>query len=264
MSLPEIRRAFAVLLALVFMSGGGLAQTALQKPKEIPVPDAVRAVVQGKIARTLQVDFNGDGKPDYIVIVDNQPPAGRRRKRNDKEVPDTEVWITFDLKVVKQRDRWAADYNFLWFINLDNDPVPEIISAYGYSDGSDYRVLRQRFGPGSKDEVLFYFLPVLRDQTRGGFFWGYPWDWTDIEAQKRGNHYAVRCTLNHRLKSGEDNDSPPEWQLRTPAIIFSGRTKPDARVNSSEIQETSWCDLQVLTAAIRKAPEGASSGRRPR
>lgn len=233
-----------VLLILPYILADTVqAQTYLQKPRKVRTPEQIEKLINGKITETQAIDFNGDKKRDYIAVVE--------RKTEDGEIIGTEYWITSDLKVVKETIRFNADIQERWFINLDNDRVPEIVSAFGYEDGIEYAVYKQDF-KNKKDILLFLFNPVLIDSSRQRKrYWGYPWDWIDIRVRRSGNHYEVLCTFDHEMDGDFAVVEIPEWQKRVPVIFFSGRTTQPQSLVREKVGLPRWMNVSDIAKQAR-------------
>jgi hypothetical protein len=116
------------------------------------LPAGFQSLIKGKIIKVFQVDFTGDGRQDFIC-------------RSELPIPnDTfnfiESWPTADKKILSSEPEPAPEADYSYFVNLDNDPEPEIIRADGFEDGIDYYFLDQDLKTGNRF-VLFYFSPVI-------------------------------------------------------------------------------------------------------
>jgi hypothetical protein len=219
----------------------------LAQPRDVPTPKFVRKLVRGNIDKTVSVDFDGNGKPDYIATVtDPSETSESRRTRR--------LWVNDAHHVVKTTAVSDADTDEFWFLQQRAGTVPLIISAWGYEDGIDYAVVQQNLR-GGKDKVLFLFDPVIRENNK--LFWGYPWDWSDIVAEQQNRGMAVLCTFNHDLHrdpdEGNNQDLPPA-QKSIPVIIFTGHTtQPDtAKISPERIRSPHWCKIPEMERRSRR------------
>jgi len=217
------------------------AQTIMRAPKLIPTPARSERLVRSPVAETRAIDFDGDRKLDYIVYVRSDVPI-------DSDVYGTEIWITSDFKIIKRTSKYNVAADFKWFINLDDDPTPEIVSAFGYEDGIEYSVSKQNFKTG-RDTHLFSFNPVLRG--RGKDYWGYPWDIVDIHARRKGNHFELRCSFDHHVKGDFENIVLPDWQKSVPVIFFDGESTQPATAKVGEIRTSRWLDISSIAGQAR-------------
>jgi hypothetical protein len=218
------------------------AQPIMRKPRLIPVPKRIKSLIRGKIAETSTIDFNGDGIADYLVFIRNNEPE-------TAEVLGTQVWVTSDLRIVKREPRYNAGADFKWFVNLDSDPVPEIISAFGY-EGIRYSIYKQNFD-NRKDTMLLQFNPVIEQvSAKGKYYWGYPWDVTDVQARPKAEYYELLCSFDHKVEGDFATIDIPRWQRWVPIIFFSGKTtQPEATVE--EVGTKRFMNLEEISAKVR-------------
>lgn len=232
----------AILLTGFFIQA--FAQQVLQSPKPVPTPTKIRKLIKGFIEATRAIDFDGDKKTDYIVSV-------RTNKKVNDEVLRYDFWVTSNFRIVKREPKFYADTDRKWFVNLDDDKVPEIVSAYGYEDGIEYSIYKQNF-KSKKDTLLLMFNPVLmEDNNPKTFYWGYPWDWTDILTKRKGNYFQLFCSFDHQVEGDFEVVEKPKWQRKIPIIFVRGKsTQPDITVEN--IGKGQWLDLKVIAVRVRR------------
>jgi hypothetical protein len=163
-------QAAAVALGIVMVARTAEADWGeVYAAREIPVTADLRALCGPEVERAETLDFNGDGVEDYIVSA----PA-------DEEVPGRtyttkEYWITSEYQVVRTRQYFRTTIWDRWFVNLDADPEPEILTCAGYEDGVDCAFADQTEGL-RKQEFLLQFVPIVladvKDDTP--HTWGLP------------------------------------------------------------------------------------------
>jgi len=226
---------------MVFVASVG-AETTMQTPRLVNTPPQISNSISGKILKTYAIDFDGDDKLDFLVYVKN-------------ETSDTpfafELWYASSFKLVKRVPKYISDYDYKWFIDLDEDPEPEIISAYGFTDGIDYSIYDQNLAKGS-DILLFRFNPVLVDSSnkQKEYYWGYPWDVTNITTKIESEVMRIRCSLNHDIVR-DAYINIPKWQHTLPVIFFVGKTtQPDIEVEA--IKKVRWLTLSEIVKAVRR------------
>jgi hypothetical protein len=206
------------------------------KMDTIDVPEKLTGLISGRIIRTIQVDFTGDGINDYICQLDFQ----------DKTKPVyKEIWINSQFEIIKTLEKYSKDFNFFWFVNIDSDPEPEIFSATGWAEGIDYCFIDQDLKKG-KDKVLFYFNPVIIESDNK--FWGYPWDISDLLIKLDNGLLKIKCSIDHKItRDGEI--TIPDWQKEFPVICFSGHsTQPD--INVGQINRFDWLTISEIMEKI--------------
>jgi hypothetical protein len=217
----------------------------MREPKLIPTPVKIKRMLKSPIAETKAIDFDGDRKLDFIVYVRSNVPI-------DSDVYGTEIWITSNFKIVKRTPKYNATADFKWFVNLDDDPVPEIVSAFGYEDGIEYSVSKQNLKTGH-DTKLFLFNPVLRG--RGRDLWGYPWDIADIQARRKGNYFELLCSFDHDVEGDFHTIELPDWQKTVPVIFFAGESTQPETAQVEAIRTSQWLDLSSIARRARRQPK---------
>jgi hypothetical protein len=229
-----------VFLLLALASSGAMTPQAMQSP----VPCKPNATVEDAVKNILKcecVDLDGDGAQDFIVLGKSESAS------RDSAYLGRELWIASGGRIILRQDRWLSDYAFRWFVNLDGDPVPEIISAYGFSDGIDYTIEKLDVEAGTRSDI-FHFEPVLIDAD-GQKYHGYPWDLKDIRVRRQGDRPEILAAMSERvpseLQDGDDNAGISADQRRIPRILFTGEsTQPDlARLRDFD---TAWYSLESL------------------
>jgi hypothetical protein len=218
------------------------AQNKLIRPVEIETPYKLVNIHHDSITNTYLVDFNGDKKDDYISI---------KRNLSNTEPYATEYWYNSDFCLYRKVDLYNMDYDIKYFINLDNDSIPEILRAQGYSDGIDYFFTKQN--TKNKDEsVLFYFIPIIKAVNHDtlAYYWGYPWTLDSILLFSNKNETKLSCSLNHSItRDGEVYQ--PKNQLIFPAIIFSGEPKSGFEY-TEEIGQVECLTIDTIIKMIKQ------------
>ena len=226
-------------MVLVASVGG---ETTMQTPRLVNTPPQISNSVAGKILETYAIDFDGDDKLDFLVYVKNEA---------SDEPLAFELWYASSLKLVKRVPKYISDYDYKWFIDLDEDPEPEIISAYGFTDGIDYSIYDQNLAKGSA-KLLFRFNPVLIDSSnkQKEYYWGYPWDITSIITKIESGVIRIRCSLKHDIVR-DAYINIPKWQHTLPVVFFEGKTtQPDIEVEA--IKRVRWLKLIEIVKAVKR------------
>ncbi|MEP2935744.1 MAG: hypothetical protein ABJM06_14975 [Gilvibacter sp.] len=227
-----------VYLILILLSPLGLFAQGFITLDTLPnIPIEISQKVSGPLEFALSIDFNGDGANDYIV---------KQGFRNKLKPSYFEYWFTSDFELFLKRERYHMGINISHFVNIDNDPEPEIFSADGYEDGIDYAFydidLQKR-----KTSLLFYFNPVIIDKNKE--YWGYPWDIIDIHRIKKENGSVLLwSSVKHNIIR-DGNIQMPKDQPIFPVIFFKGKTtQPQAKVE--EIEERKWMTITEIIKTV--------------
>jgi hypothetical protein len=229
---------FFLILPVLFCK----AQSKLISPVEIETPYRLVNMHHDSITHTYSVDFNGDKKADYISI-----------KKNilNTEPYATEYWYNSDFSLYRKVDLFNMDYDIKYFINLDNDSIPEILRAQGYSDGIDYFFTKQNI-KNKNESVLFYFNPIIKSVNNDTlvYYWGYPWTLDSIFLLSKKNEIKLLCSLNHSItRDGEI--FRPKNQVIFPAILFSGEPKSNFEY-TEKISQVEWLTLDSIIEMIKQ------------
>ena len=230
---------FLLLLGSLFSQ----AQTELIIPFEIETPSLIKANLGDSVIKTESVDFNGDGKLDYIVYV--------KTGLVEDEPLTREYWFESNFKLFKKVDLYIMDYDFKFFINLDRDSVPEIFRASGYSDGIDYYFTKQNLKE-KNETVLFYFNSIIEkmDAGQNSYYWGHPWRLKSIFLQADNENIKLKCSLNHKIIR-DSEICYPENQSSFPVIIFDGEPKSEYDY-SEKIESIEWLTISEILEKILK------------
>jgi hypothetical protein len=245
-----------MVIVFSFIVGQMFLAATMVAPESCTTPDWLKDLVPG-ITKCTCIDFTGDGIKDYIVLAEYT-----RTVKDVGEVPlGDEWWITSEQKIILKKTVWASDYKYLWFANLDSDPVPEIISAYGFSEDIDYTIQKLDLITGSF-KVLFYFEPVLVEPD-GTYYHGYPWDVTDIKRKIKGKKINLLVQVRQRgPREGRDeftdNQGMPDYQHKVPMIFFFGKsTQPD--LAKFDPLKPKWIKLEDIEKLANNAALKASA-----
>ena len=218
----------------------------MQSPQKIKTPPQILETTPEFILKTETVDFNGDNKLDFIVLFQKQD-----KWRSPYGIREFEWWYTSSFEVVKKIQKSNVRFDYRWFINLDNDFEPEIVSARGYSDGMTYAFYDQNPINWS-EKIILSFNPILLDASNKSkeYYWGYPWDLTNIISRIDKGMIQIRCSLDHDIIRDSEN-YVPKWQKTLPVIFFTGKTtKPSVKV--APIRKVQWLTLQEIIEKVRR------------
>lgn len=168
-------------------------------PKKIATPLKIKKLIKDKITETRTVDFNGDGKLDYLVFVKT---VKKLQIEDEAGTTGIETWITSGFKIVKREQRLNSAFHDRWFINLDDDPMPEVFYALLYEDSSEYSIYKQNFN--GKDKLLFNLNPVISDATRQNKnYWGFAGTFQTFKRDTKTARFKffVLWSINLNLKT---------------------------------------------------------------
>ena len=196
------------------------------------IPNEIKGLPAGTLRRGFKVDFNGDGKKDFIFEIissDSKTPA------------NIEYWITSEFVIVKKMKKYGQGYDYFWFINLDSDIEPEIFRANGYEDGIDYAIYDHDLKTG-KENVVFYLNPVIIEN--GKTYWGYPWDISDMIIKNENEKIFLKASVDHDIER-DGEITIPDPSKKFPVIFFYGHsTQPN--INVGQIRNTNWMLIEDL------------------
>lgn len=206
------------------------------KSERIAATDELKKHVETEIDSVEVIDFTGDKIPDYIC-----------RTKMDSTGLGSEYWIKSDYKTIKKTKYYFDGFSYRWFINLDNDPEPEIYQVNGDEDGADYTIVDQNLQTG-KDKILLYINPVIIENQKK--YWGYAWDISNIKARKNGTNIELFCSLNHGIERDGNEESNPKSQKLMPVLFFSGHhTQESGEMN---IKDEQWLSLAEIIKQTKR------------
>jgi len=200
------------------------------KPKKITVTDNLKNCLNEKIETAEEIDFTGDNILDFIC-----------KAKADKSGIGNEYWISSEYKIIKTTKYYSDGFYYRWFINLDNDPEPEIFEAIGDEDGADYIIIDQNLLTG-KDTALLYINPVVIENDKK--FWGYPWDISNIKVRTNGKTIELFCSLNHKIVRNGNEENNPKLQKQMPVIFFTGHHTQESQQHN--IKNSQWLTLKEI------------------
>ncbi len=238
-----MKRIFKLMFVLLPTLGSG--QHFNQMDTLITFPPEITSKVNQEIEDIFHVDFTGDNIKDYIV-----------QTKVNEEGKTTEIWLTSDFSLFNRTSTYRGDYYFIRFINLDDDPEPEIYLASGYSDGIDYEIYDLNMKTG-KQELLFYFNPVIIDNEKK--YWGYPWDTSGIITKNENGKRTVYCSLRHDIER-DGEITRPDNQNFFPVIFLKGQsTQPDFEVTGIETE--TWKTIEEIKNICTTTPKKTWGGK---
>jgi len=205
-------------------------------PKKIKVTDNLKKCIKEGIETVDEIDFTGDNIPDFIC-----------KAKPDKSGIGNEYWISSEYKIIKTTKYYSDGFYYRWFINLDNDPEPEIFEAIGDEDGADYIISDQKLLIG-KDTTLLYINPVIIEKDK--MYWGYPWDISNISVRTNGKTIELFCSLNHKIVRDGNEENNPKFQKQMPVIFFTGHHTQESE--QQNIKNRQWLTLKEIIGQTRR------------
>jgi hypothetical protein len=221
-----------ILLLSLFLSWTTISsgQSFLKMDTLDQLPSELKEMAAGKFMRALKVDFNGDGKQDFICEMMPDQPS---------KATSIEFWITSELRTYKTKAKYGQDFDYFWFINLDEDKEPEIFTANGYEDGIDYAIYDQDLQTQT-ETLVAYINPIIIEDSK--LFWGYPWDISGMITKKDKQTIFIKASLDHDIQR-DGEITIPDPTKKFPAVFFYGHsTQPDIEVG--QIREINWMSLK--------------------
>ncbi|MEO5911384.1 MAG: hypothetical protein ABIP95_10880 [Pelobium sp.] len=206
------------------------------KAKGIQITTRLQDMIKETIDSVETIDFTGDQVDDYLV-----------RTAGDKNSVGFEYWVSSDYKIIKKAKYYLDSFHYRWFINLDDDPEPEIYDAVGEEDGADYTIQDQNLITG-KDSILLYINPVIIE--KGIKYWGYPWDISNIRARKNQHQVQLYCSLNHQIIRDGGWEIDPKHQSQMPVIFFDGHHTQD--FHPENVKDLQWLTLKEIVAKTKR------------
>src|SRR6185295_17895848 len=144
-------------------------------PRIEPTPE-LQKLFGGKVFAAFSIDLDSDGRPDFIVQHSRKKAGTFQTCFVDADWKARSCWRSSD----------ADGFGFLWFAQLDPDPMLELFEMVGDEDYSDYRL--QKLDPKSwaRKDVLTV-APLIRTDPKDPrkTFWGYPWDVRGLVLQEK-------------------------------------------------------------------------------
>lgn len=198
-------------------------------------PAAIKTKVKKKIERVIAVDFTGDNIKDYIVQTET-----------DKNGMTTEYWLTSNFKILSKRTKYVDDFDYTRFINLDDDPQPEIYSVTGYVEGVNYAIYKLDLKTGEL-KPLFYFNPVIVENNK--YYWGYNRDMENLLLRNKDGVIQLCYTTKHRIARDDFFEILMD-QTVMPVIFLTGHSTQKGK-EIKNLGERTWATLEQITNRVR-------------
>jgi len=191
---------------LLLISFSCFADPFLRMDTLLTYPAAIHNQFGKKVEHVYLVDFSGDGLGDYVIELKTNHPDQYH-----------EVWLTSHFEPYLQKVNQRMEFDYRFFINLDEDDEAELITARGSDKGINYVLLDYT---GKREEIICYFNPVI--ETKGAYCFGYPWDLTGVDTKRIKKERCLKWTIVHELKR-EGTFFTPEKPKPFPLLYLEGR-----------------------------------------
>jgi len=167
-------------------------------PRIEPTPE-LQKLFGGKVFAAFSIDLDSDGRPDFIVQHSRKKAGTFQTCFVDADWKARSCWRSSD----------ADGFGFLWFAQLDPDPMLELFEMVGDEDYSDYRL--QKLDPKSwaRKDVLTV-APLIRTDPKDPrkTFWGYPWDVRGLVLQEKEGRVRLLVGDPETLCGDDGPDQP--------------------------------------------------------
>ncbi len=146
-------------------------------------PTKIKNLYGNKKIHVYSIDLDSDGKNDYIIHEDNAFNT---------------CFAKSDFSIIGcERLGYGDGFRYYWFINIDGDPMLELISLAGDEDSSDYYIYR--FDKKTwKMNKRIKIAPVIfsKSEHYKGIYWGYPWDITGLIISNPTGPARIYCCIS--------------------------------------------------------------------
>jgi hypothetical protein len=176
-------------------------------PRIEPTPE-LQKLFGGKVFAAFSIDLDSDGRPDFIVEHSKDESGGFRTCFVDADRKVRSCWKSFD----------GDGFSFMWFAQLDSDPMLELFEMDGDEDYSHY-TLRKLDPKTWKPKDVLTVAPLIRTDPNDPrkTFWGYPWDVHALPLQEKAGRVRLLVGDPEALCGVVDVDNP---DLPHPVPIF--------------------------------------------
>jgi len=225
---------YFLALAIAFSSLTCNSQAFVTMDTLESVPDKLRAVIDDEIKTVIRIDFNGDTYNDFIV----QCPT-------NEEFKFKEYWVTSEFVIWMTRLRYHVGIEYFNFINVDNDPEPEVYTAFGYEDGIDYALYDLDLKAGTEN-LLFFLNPIII--AGDNHYWGYSWDIKNMLVKNVDGELKVLSAIDHDIIRDGDVTIPDDQSI-VPCVFFNGTsTQPNLKIE--EIRNIRWSTIEEIVKTV--------------
>ncbi len=204
-------RIFYVLIWLCVFSINQLGAAESDKKDNIYWGDAKKPIAGALAAKLLSTypkkikDLHGNKKIDvYSIDLDTDG-------KNDFIIRERDAFKTCfaksDFSIISCENLGYGDgFRYYWFVNIDSDPMLELISLIGDDDYSDYNIYkfdRKTWKMNKRIKIA----PVIFSKAKNyrGIYWGYPWDITKLITSRTSGTIRIFSCISD-LKNNDEGD----------------------------------------------------------
>ena len=212
---PRGVRAALLLLTWAWPASAEPGFGVLHRAREVRVSPDLEKLAASPIQRVESVDFTGDGVADRILSVDA-----------DVDVPGRtyttrELWVRSDGALLRSTLLFRTPIWERWFVNLDRDPEPELLTASGYEDGVDFE-LEDQTQELRAQEGLFRFVPVFRVEGEKPHAVGHSGNLDGARVAGSASDAELSCSFDYAegLLDEAGVAGPPTHPQRLLPIVF--------------------------------------------
>ena len=154
-------------------------------------------------------------------------------------------WIRDEFTVYRKIEIGIADHEIWKYINLDDDPELEIVSAWGYEDGIDYSIVDLDYESDGAIKNAILFHPVAK--YKNARFWGYPSYWNLMMFDPKSK--SIEVLFEHSVVRDGNNEIPETYKM--PVLFFETDDAELISKMKSLKGESIWVTLDELFRRLR-------------
>lgn len=155
-------------------------------------PRKIQELYGNKKIHVYRIDLDKDGTPDYIA----------REESGFKT-----CFVKSDLSIIGcERLGYGDGFQYYWFVNIEGDPMLQLISLVGDEDSSDYCIYRFDKKTWRRNQRV-RIAPVIFSKSKQykGIYWGYPWDISGLVSKRATGANGLYCCISELKKIDEES-----------------------------------------------------------
>lgn len=154
-------------------------------------PVKISDLFTNKKIHVYSIDLDSDGANDFIIHEDSAFKT---------------CFAKSDFSIIGcEKLGYGDGFRYYWFVNIDGDPILELISLAGDDDSSDYYIYK--FDKKTwKMHKRIKIAPVIFSKSKQyrGIYWGYPWDITGLMTSNSDGRTRIFCCISELKEESED------------------------------------------------------------